>query len=315
MNNTEKTAKKTTDFLQGLGVPVCDSNLSASPKRFPDGAQYRIEIPSCENPQSLAAVLEEANRYQVRVHRVSQGSGIMLLTDAEISEMLRMAKQAKIELSLFVGPRAPFDTSPQPLAPSGKVIGWNLRGCAQLTYAVEDVKRGCDLGLRSVLVCDLGLLWILDEMKRAGELPANLRIKISILQSIPNAATAKIIERLGATTLNVSPDLSLEHFWEIRQAVDTPLDVYVEVPDGFGGYIRYYEAPEMIRVASPMYVKLGLRNAPDIYPSGRQLEQTGILMSRERVRRARIVLDLIERYTPEAKMSKEGPSDLGIPEI
>ena len=315
MINTEKTAKKTTDFLRGLGVQVCASNLSASSKRFPDGAQYRIEIPSCENPQSLAAVLEEANRYGVTLHRVSQGSGIMLMTDAEISEMLRMAKQAKIELSLFVGPRAPFDTSPQPLTPSGKVIGWNLRGSTHLTYAVEDVKRGCDLGLRSVLVCDLGLLWILGEMKKAGELPANLRIKISILQSIPNAATANVIERLGATTQNVSPDLSLEHFWEIRQAVDTPLDVYVEVPDGFGGYIRYYEAPEMIRVASPIYIKLGLRNAPDIYPSGRQLEQTGILMSRERVRRARIVLDLIERYTPEAIMSEEGPKDLGISEI
>jgi hypothetical protein len=152
-------------------------------------------------------------------------------------------------------------------------------------------------------------------MRKAGELPANLRIKISILQSIPNSATAKVLEKLGATTLNVSPDLSFEHLWELRQAVDAPLDVYVEVPDGFGGYIRYYETPEMIRVAAPIYVKLGLRNAPDIYPSGRQLEQVSILMSRERVRRARIVLDLIERYLPDAKMSEEGPGDLGIPEI
>ncbi|MGC1685448.1 MAG: hypothetical protein WA734_07515, partial [Candidatus Acidiferrales bacterium] len=82
----------------------------------------------------------------------------MLLTDAEITEMLKMSRQAKIELSLFVGPRATFDTSPQPLTTAGKVIGWNLRGSSQLAYAVEDVKRGCALGLRSVLVCDLGLL-------------------------------------------------------------------------------------------------------------------------------------------------------------
>ncbi|MFZ0739742.1 MAG: hypothetical protein WBL70_17420 [Candidatus Acidiferrales bacterium] len=239
----------------------------------------------------------------------------MLLTDAEITEMCRVSRQARIELSLFVGPRATFDTSPQPWTPAGKVIGWNLRGSAQLAYAIEDVKRGCALGLRSVLVCDLGLLWILDEMKKAGDLPANLRIKISILQSIPNPATAKVLERLGATTLNVSPDLSLEHFWEVRQAVDAPLDVYVEVPDGFGGYIRYYETPELIRLAAPIYVKLGLRNAPDIYPYGRHLEQVALSMTRERVRRARIVLDLIQRYSPEAKMSNEGPSDLGIPEV
>jgi hypothetical protein len=303
------------DFFHRLGVPPSPRNLERSGKRFPDGAQYRIEIPSCETPQALAAVLEESQRYGVRVHRVSQGSGIMLLTDAEITEMLRMSRQAGIELSLFVGPRATFDTSPQPLTTAGKVIGWNLRGASQLAYAVEDVKRGCALGLRSVLVCDLGLLWILDEMKKAGELPANLRLKISILQSIPNPATARVLERLGATTLNVSPDLSLEHFWEIRRAVDLPLDVYVEVPDGFGGYIRYYETPDLIRLAAPVYVKLGLRNAPDIYPYGRQLEQVALSMTRERVRRARIVLDLIERYFPEAKMSETGPSDLGIPEV
>jgi len=296
-------------------VPLSPLNLIPSEKRFPDGAQYRIEIPSCETPQALAAVLEESQRYGVRVHRVSQGSGIMLLTDSEITEMLRMSRQAGIELSLFVGPRATFDTSPQPLTTAGKVIGWNLRGSFQLAYAVEDVKRGCALGLRSVLVCDLGLLWILDEMKKAGELPANLRLKISILQSIPNPATARVLERLGATTLNVSPDLSLEHFWELRQAVDLPLDVYVEVPDGFGGYIRYYETPDLIRLASPIYVKLGLRNAPDIYPYGRQLEQVALSMTRERIRRARIVLDLIQRYSPEAKMSEPGASDLGIPEV
>ena len=62
-------------------------------------------------------------------------------------------------------------------------------------------------------------------------------------------------------------------------------------------------------------MKLGLRSAPDIHSSGRQLEQVGILMSRERVRRARIVLELIERYTSEATMWEEGPGDLGIPEI
>jgi hypothetical protein len=298
-----------------VGVPASPRNLTPSEKRFADGAQYRIEIPSCETPQALAAALEESQRYGVRIHRVSQGSGIMLLTDAEITEMLKMSRQAGIELSLFVGPRATFDTSPQPLTTAGKVIGWNLRGASQLAYAVEDVKRGCALGLRSVLVCDLGLLWILNEMKKAGELPASLRLKISILQSIPNPATARVLEKLGATTLNVSPDLSLEHFWELRQAVDLPLDVYVEVPDGFGGYIRYYETPELIRLAAPVYVKLGLRNAPDIYPYGRQLEQVALSMTRERVRRARIVLDLIQRYIPEAKMSEPGASDLGIPEM
>lgn len=306
--------KETADFLARLGVPAGDAGLSPSTRRFPDSAQYRIEIPSCESPEALSAVLEEAAKHKLTIHRVSQGSGIMLMTDSEISEMARLARQAGIELCLFVGPRAPFDISPQPLTTGGKIIGWALRGANQLVYAVEDIKRACGLGVRSILVADLGLVWVIQEMKKEGELPANLLVKISLLFSVPNPATARVLETLGAGTLNVSPDLTVGQLAELRQAVSLPLDIYVEVPDGFGGYVRYYEVPEMIRVAAPIYVKLGLRNAPDIYPSGQHLQSVAVAMSRERVRRARIVVDLIERYYPEAVASKPAPAGLAIPE-
>jgi hypothetical protein len=306
--------KKTAAALARLGISAEEPSLPASAKRFPDGAQYRIEIPSVETPEALSAVLEEADRQKVLVHRASQGSGIMMLTDAELTKMLRIAKDAKIELSLFVGPRAGYDATPQPFTPAGKVIGGSLRGGSQLQYAVEDVKRGCALGLRSVLVADLGLLWILGELKKSGELPESLVLKISILLSVPNPATARVLESLGAGTINVSPDLSLGQLSTMRGAVAAPLDIYVEVPDGFGGYVRTYEVPEMIRVASPVYVKLGLRNAPDIYPYGEQLKAVALNMSRERVHRARLVLDTLQRYYPEAVASKAGAAGLGVPE-
>jgi len=245
---------------------------------------------------------------------VSQGSGIMLMTDAEISQMARTARDAKIELSLFVGPRAGFDTTPQPLTSAGKVIGGSLRGGTQVLYAVEDVKRGCSLGLRSVLVADLGLLHVLNELKKSGDLPSNLVLKISILFSVANPATAKVLESLGAGTINASPDLSVAQLAGLRSTTSVPLDVYVEVPDNFGGYVRTYEVPEMIRVASPLYVKMGLRDAPDIYPCGEQLRAVSLAMSRERLRRLRIVMDTIRRYYPEASMSKAGAPGLGIPE-
>ena len=60
-----------------------------SDARFADGLRYRIEIPSVEGPRVLAAVLEEAERRSVPVRRVSQGSGVMMLTDEEIREMAR----------------------------------------------------------------------------------------------------------------------------------------------------------------------------------------------------------------------------------
>jgi hypothetical protein len=101
----------TRDLLQRLGLPTGDAyDLPTSPKRFPDGAQYRVEIPSVEGPNALAAVLEEAEKLGVLIHRISQGSGIMLLTDAEIREMAKLGAEAGIEVSLFVGPRAAWDT-------------------------------------------------------------------------------------------------------------------------------------------------------------------------------------------------------------
>ena len=98
---------ETRAFLASIGLPPGDLHeLPDSQLRFPDGAQYRIEIPSVETLEALSAVLEEADKQKVLVHRASQGSGIMMLTDAELTKMLRIAKDAKMELSLFVGPRA-----------------------------------------------------------------------------------------------------------------------------------------------------------------------------------------------------------------
>jgi Peptidase family U32 len=308
--------QETQRFLESIGLPSQDSRqLPTSTKRFPDGAQYRFEIPSVEGPRCLKAVIEEAQRYKLTIHRISQGSGILLLTDDEIREMLRIAKDQQMEVSLFVGPRATWDIGAQPLTPAGKNIGLGLRGMDQVVYAIEDIKRGCDLGLRGILVADLGLLWLVNEMKKASKLPANLVVKISVQLSATNPIAVKILEDFGAGTFNVSSDLPLPLLASIRQAVSIPLDFYVESPDNFGGFVRHFEIPEFIRVLSPLYVKLGLRNAPDIYPSGTHLEPTAIALTRERVRRAKIASDLIQRYCASAVMSKMGAKGLAIPEI
>ena len=306
----------TRDFLKQLGFPSGDGYaLRSTPKRFPDGAQYRFEIPSVEGAGCLKAVIEEAERYRLTIHRVSQGSGIMLMTDDEIKDMLKMARDRQMEVSLFVGPRATFDIGAQPLTSAGKNIGLGLRGMDQVVYAVEDIKRGCELGLRGILVADLGLLWLVNQLKRSGELPANLVVKISVQLSATNPISVRILEDFGGNTFNVSSDLPLPLLASIREAVSLPLDLYVETPDNFGGFVRHFEIPEFIRLLSPVYVKLGLRNAPDIYPSGTHIDPTAIALSRERVRRARIAADLIERYYPEAAMSRPGAADLAIPEI
>jgi len=305
----------TRTFLESLGLPPGDlRDLPTSPKRFPDAAQYRVEIPSVEGPRALAAVLEEAEARSVPVCRVSQGSGVMLLTDSEIRDMAILGSEAGVEVSLFVGPRAAWETGAQILSPAGRNLGARHRGMEQLVYAVEDIKRACSLGIRGVLVADEGLLWVASEMKKAGELPADLMLKVSVQMGAANPASVRLQEKLGAGTYNVPTDLDLAQLAGIRAAVDLPLDIYVEVPDNLGGFIRHYEIGEIVRVIAPVYLKFGLRNAPDVYPSGTHLEQTVIALSRERVRRAEIGLDHLRRYYPQAVTSKPGATGLAVPQ-
>ncbi|MFC0529902.1 U32 family peptidase [Phytohabitans kaempferiae] len=291
----------TRSFLTTLGLPAGDGDaLTPSPLRFDDGAQYRIEIPSVEGPEAFEAVLEEADRHGVRVHRISQGSGIMLLTDAEIERMVELGRQHQVEVCLFTGPRAAWDIGAQVTTASGRVLGASLRGTEQLVYGIEDVRQGCDLGLRSVLVADIGQLWVLARMKQAGELPADLVLKVSVSLAVANPATARVLADLGATTLNLPVDLPVAHIAAIRQAVSIPVDVYIEGADDFGAPVRYYELPSIVRVAAPVYAKFTVRNAPNIYPSGRHLRGVAIDTARERVRRAAIGVALLKRHYPEA---------------
>ncbi len=122
-----------------------------------------------------------------------------------------------------------------------------------------------------------------------------------------------MLAELGASTLNLPPDLSLAQIAAVRAAVDLPIDFYVEAPDTLGGFVRLHEIPELIRVAAPVYVKFGLRNAPDVYPSGTHLEPTAVALSRERVRRARLGLELLERSGYEADRSELGADGLAVP--
>ena len=288
-------------YLAGLGLPDRDlGELPTSTRRFRDGAQYRVEIPSVEGPDPFRAVLEAAKERELRVHRISQGSGMMLLTDDDLRDMVALGQEHAIEVCLFVGPRAAWDVGVQATAPSGRVAGGSLRGADQLVYGVEDVLRGCRLGVRSILVADTGQLWVLGRMKRAGDLPADLEIKISISLPVTNPATARLLEDLGATTLNLPVDLSLAQIAAIRQAVEVPLDVYVEGADDFGGAVRYYEAPDLVRVASPVHLKFTVRNAPGLYPSGEHLSALAVSSARERVRRAAIGLAMLQRHYPDA---------------
>jgi hypothetical protein len=305
---------ETRDFLRSIGLPPGDLNeLPDSAKRFPDGAQYRVEIPSTEGPRCLEAVLEETARLEVTVHRVSQGSGVFLLTDEELDETARLAADAHVEVSLFARPNAGWDTSAMARSPAGAVVAPAARGQEQVVACLDDARRAAEHGFRSVLIADLGVLSAFAEARRAGLIPADMQAKVSVMLPAANPAAARVLADLGSDTINLPTDLSLGQIAAIRAAVDVPLDIYVEAPDNIGGFVRLHEIPELIRVAAPVYVKFGLRNAPDVYPAGTHLEATTVALSRERVRRARLGMELLARSGYEPVTSELGAAGLAVP--
>jgi hypothetical protein len=287
---------------------------AASTARFPDGAHFRIEIPSVEGPAVFLAVVEAAVAAGVTVNRVSQGSGAMLLAKAELAELARIGADNGIEVSLFVGPREEWDTGRSAAAADGPGLAGQVRGARQLRYAIDDVLRGVEQGIRGFLVADTGLLQLLAEMQAAGEVPESVVWKVSAAAAPSNPLSLRQLEQIGGSTVNVPSDVTLGQLAEMRAAASVPIDLYVEAPDSLGGVVRGHEAADLIEVAAPLYVKFGLRNARPLYPSGVHLAGEASAIAREKVHRAAVALEWIDRSGLELVQSGPGAKGLGVPE-
>lgn len=305
------------EFIQGKLAPLQEIVREAptSQMRFDTGGDFRVEIPSVEGVAAFEAVLEAATSLDVPVHRVSQGSGIMLLRDIEIERLAVLGAENGIEVCLFVGPRAPWEGSAASLTPDGKYVGWRHTRIDQLRYAYDDVVRAVRLGIRSVLVADEGLITLINDARLAGALPPDLVVKASAIMGISNALGARLLEHQGVDTINILSDTPLGEIAAFRSLCSAPLDLYVESPDGLGGATRYHELSEIVRVAAPVHLKFGLRNAPNLYPSGDHLEGTAVATGRERVRRAAIGLEMLHRSDTGAEASPHESGRRGLPVI
>jgi hypothetical protein len=296
------------DVLDGLGVTGRDHGTS-----FPDGAAFRIEIPSVEGPKVLEAVLRAAEAEGITVNRVSQGSGAVLMRAAELRDMAQAGLEAGIEVCLFVGPRERYGVGAHARSDDGRAHGDQVRGLRQISYALEDVLRATEEGIRSFLVADLGLLRAVTQAQAQGALPAGLVWKVSAAMSPSNPVTVKLLEDLGASTVNIPADATLAELAEMRAAVSIPLDLYVEAPDPLGGVVRGQELGDLIKAGAPLYAKFGLRNAQAVYPSGHHLEAVACANAIEKVHRAAVALEWVDRLSPGLVQSKPGAAGLGIP--
>ncbi|MFX1485848.1 MAG: hypothetical protein ACFFBS_01860 [Promethearchaeota archaeon] len=301
--------------LEKIGIPGRDRyDLPSSEKRFPDGCHYRMEISGVERPSTLEALIDEAEKRDVPVHRlISTVMGSTLLSDEELQAFAKTAADAKMEVIITPGPRSPWDVGRQIVTPEGALSGMRFRGSEQLAQVIADIKRTIEFGFRGFLVIDEGLLWVLNELKKIGEIPKDVVLKVSIFAGHGNPAGGKVLEILGASTFNPLGDLSLPQLAAIRASVSMPIDVHVYLFDSFGGFVRFYDTPEIARTCAPVYFKI--EPGPTVGNSYKPWVSPDWLafMAREKVKYAEIIRDIVEKNCPEVKLSGKGPRDLAIP--
>ena len=298
---------ETKDFLKRIGIDETGSDFE-SDKTFNDGGQFRFEVPGIQSPKTMEALLDEAQNQDLTIHRVTQTKGIMLLSDEDIIQMVDLAKEYGCELFLSVGPRATYDTSATVHTKEGSRIGYRLRGYDNLVYAIEDVKRAVNLGVRGILLYDEGLLYALNQMRIKAELPQNLHFKMSAHAGHGNPASAKLLESIGLNSLNPVRDLQIPMLASIRNAIDIPIDLHTENPKSTGGFIRHYEVPKFIKVAAPVYLKTGGSVAANHNWDTTQKEAIA------RVKQVKLVNRMIKEYASDYVMSPKKSGDLAIPE-
>ena len=293
--------QETRAWLESIGQPAGDLyTLPTSEKRFDDGCQYRFEVPGIQSPGVMRTLLEEFDRLGFYIHRVTQTKGIWTLTDAEITQMVELAKEHQVELILAIGPRATTDTSASVKSPEGVRMGYRLRGQDQIVRAIEDVRRAARLGCRTFLVYDEGCLWALNKARAAGLIPADCKFKISAHSGHGNPCSAKLLEEIGADSFNIVRDYQLQHLAAVRAAINIPIDCHTENPESSGGFIRHYEVPEMIRVAAPIYLKTGGSVAKTHSWDSTDAD------AKKRAKQVMLVKRMIDEYYPEALYSPKG---------
>ena len=88
--------KKIRDFMEQEGIPGRDAHdLPTSLKAFPDGANYRIEIAGVERASTMEAMIAEADRRGIVVHRaIAAVGGSTYCEFEELKAMAAMAHEA-----------------------------------------------------------------------------------------------------------------------------------------------------------------------------------------------------------------------------
>ena len=69
--------QETREYVKKKGFPPGDVyDLPTSQDRFPDGAQYRIEVPTINTSAAMRKLLETVEKYDSIIHRIDAAQSL-----------------------------------------------------------------------------------------------------------------------------------------------------------------------------------------------------------------------------------------------
>ena len=87
--------EETRKALKKLGLPEGDAfDLPSSDKRFPDGAHFRIECPTVNSTEAVAALLDRSLELGITINRITETFGMFRHTAQEITSLVSSASFA-----------------------------------------------------------------------------------------------------------------------------------------------------------------------------------------------------------------------------
>jgi hypothetical protein len=91
--------EETREYVKKLGLPSGDLfDMPSSPLRFPDGAAFRIEVPTINSAESVGSLLDTAEKNGITINRVTETYGMFRHTREEIKEYCRLCHDYGAEL-------------------------------------------------------------------------------------------------------------------------------------------------------------------------------------------------------------------------
>jgi hypothetical protein len=229
--------------------------------------KINIEMSGIEDPMVHEAVVDEAKKQGIVISReIAAVNGTKHWSDNQLRKLVKIAAENKVEVVICPGhlARGLIEN------PSNVFTTMNYQNTEEIDVYLHEVHRCVKMGFKAVLVWTKSMLEYLDYLRRQGKLPADIIFKMSTFGNNANVLDCLQSEKLGADSINVTNNLSLESLAEIRQALAprTKIDFHMTywnlkfVKNEAGEmvlkarpYNRFADAYEVLEVLGDPYLK------------------------------------------------------------